>query len=183
MVFGDGDPEARLMLVGEAPSEADDLTGLPFSGPSGSVLDEWLRRLGLGRDEVWLTNVVKHRPTVVERGREKNRPPRAGEAAACRHWLELELRAVRPRVILALGGPAGKALLGKGFKTTEDRGRAHPGPSDATVVATFNPAYLLRLESPELERARELVEEDLALVRTLLTTSPPGHSRHTDEGV
>lgn len=169
-VFGSGDPAARLMVVGEGPSEADDRTGAPFSGPSGDPLDEWLGELGLSRDRIWLTNVVKHRPAVLENGREKNRPPRAGEVTACRVWLDVELESVRPSLILALGGSAGKALLGKGFKITQERGKLMPGPGGVPAVATFHPAYILRLESPELEAAMQLVREDLALVRSQLQT-------------
>lgn len=167
-VFGSGDPAAALMIVGEGPAEADDRTGKPFSGPSGRLLDEWLDELGLTRDTVWLTNVVKHRPVVVERGREKNRPPRASETAACKLWLDLELSSVRPAFILALGGSAGKALLGKDFKITQGRGTVLPGPAGTPTLATFHPAYLLRLESPELETSEEAVRHDLALVRQAL---------------
>lgn len=167
-VFGSGSPSARLMVVGEAPAEADDRTGAPFSGPSGAVLDDWLARLGLRRVDVWLTNVVKHRPTVTENGRERNRPPRAGEAKACRVWLDAELGRIRPRLVLALGGTAGKALVGRDFRITQQRGVLLAGPDGVPVVATFHPAYLLRLEPPELGAAEELVDADLALVRRTL---------------
>jgi len=163
-VFGSGDPKARLLVLGEAPSETDLRSGEPFSGPSGGPLDEWLARLGLTRERVWLTNIVKHRPFVIERGREKNRPPRASESRACGVWLDIELRAVKPQVILALGGSAGKALLGKDFKISQDRGRLFPGPDGSSVLATYHPAYLLRLESPELETAEALVASDLDIV-------------------
>ncbi len=167
-VFGSGAPNAELMLVGEAPSEADLRTGEPFSGPSGELLDEWIEALGLSRERVWLTNVVKHRPAVEEKGREKNRPPRASESKACRVWLDIELEQVAPRLILALGGSAGKSLIGKDFRITQHRGVALPGPSGVPVVATFHPAYLLRLRSPELEAAQQAVQADLGLVRDLL---------------
>ncbi len=170
-VFGVGDPQARLMVVGEAPSESDDRTGEPFSGPSGTVLDDWLDELGLSRREVWLTNVVKHRPTVEQHGRETNRPPRVGEMRACRPWLDLELAQVQPQIILALGGTAGKALLGKTFKITQQRGTLLRTPEGLSVLATFHPAYLLRLESPELQAAEQLVRQDLARVKQELATS------------
>ncbi len=167
-VFGSGPTDAELMLLGEAPSEADLRTGEPFSGPSGELLDEWIEALGLSRERVWLTNTVKHRPTVEENGREKNRPPRASESKACRVWLDIELEQVAPRLVLALGGSAGKSLLGKDFRITQHRGIALPGPSGVPIVATFHPAYLLRLESPELEEAQQAVRDDLGLVRDLL---------------
>jgi len=168
VVFGSGAERARLMVVGEGPSDADDRTGLPFSGPSGGLLDAWLGELALSRAEVWLTNVVKHRPTMTEHGRERNRPPRAKEAAACAVWLAEELRHVRPDLVLALGGSAGKALIGRDFKITQQRGVMLAGPGDVPVLATFHPAYLLRLEPPELQEAVRLVREDLALVRQTL---------------
>ncbi|MEJ7652278.1 MAG: uracil-DNA glycosylase family protein [Chloroflexia bacterium] len=94
----------------------------------------------------------------------ENRPPRASESRACGVWLDIELRAVKPQVILALGGSAGKALLGKDFKISQDRGRLFPGPDGSSVLATYHPAYLLRLESPELETAEALVASDLDIV-------------------
>ena len=81
VVFGEGAPTARLMIVGEGPSEADDASGHPFSGPSGRLLGRWLQEMGLTREEVWLTNIVRCRPAVAEGGRLRNRPPRAGEIA------------------------------------------------------------------------------------------------------
>ena len=168
VVFGTGEEGARLMVVGEAPSDADDRTGLPFSGPSGGVLDAWLAELGLSRAQIWLTNVVKHRPTVTENGREKNRPPRTKEAAACAVWLAEEMRHVQPDLVLALGGSAGKALIGRDFKITQQRGVVLAGPDEVPVLATFHPAYILRLEPPELQEAERLVLEDLALVRRTL---------------
>lgn len=164
-VFGAGDPLARLMIVGEAPSESDDRTGEPFSGPSGALLDACLDDLGLSRADVWLTNVVKHRPTVERNGREVNRPPRVGEMLACRSWLDLELAEVRPALILVLGGTAGKALLGKTFRITQQRGTLLRTPDGLPVLATFHPAYLLRLEPPELQAAEQQVSQDLSLVK------------------
>src|SRR5919199_3173005 len=121
VVFGQGLPGARLMIVGEGPSEADDASGSPFSGPSGRVLDAWLEALGLSRAQVWLTNVVRCRPAVDEGGRLRNRPPRAPETIACSLWMETELRLVQPRVLLCVGATPGRALLGREFKMTRDR--------------------------------------------------------------
>jgi DNA polymerase len=172
VVFGSGDPAARLMVIGEGPSEADDVSGLPFSGPSGFVLDQWLGALGLDRGRVWLTNVVRCRAAGPnERGRLANRPPTAREMAACRDWLLTEIGFVRPAVILGLGGTAGKALLGKDFKITQGRGRWADGPDAIATLVTFLPAYLMRLEEPELGRAQALVDADLAAVRDRLATT------------
>lgn len=168
VVFGAGAGNARLLILGEGPSEMDDRSGEPFSGPSGSLLETWFTRLGLRRDEVWLTNVVRCRPAAVTNGRLKNRPPTAPEATACRLWLDTEIALVRPAVILALGGTAGKALLGKGFKITQERGRWHDGPGGSVILTTFHPAYLLRLEEPELARAEGVVNADLDAIRARL---------------
>jgi uracil-DNA glycosylase family 4 len=168
VVFGVGAPSARLLILGEGPSEMDDRSGEPFSGPSGSLLETWLVRLGLRREEVWLTNVVRCRPAARKDGRLKNRPPTDREANACHFWLDTEIALVRPAVILALGGSAGKALLGKGFKITQERGRWHTGPGGSAILTTFHPAYLLRLEDPELARATAVVELDLDAIRARL---------------
>ena len=168
VVFGDGDPQARLVIMGEGPSETDERTGRPFSGPSGSLLAAWLTRLGLSREEVWITNVVRCRPAAVVGGRLKNRPPTDAEASACRLWLDTELSLVHPAAVLALGGSAGKAMLGKSFKITQERGRWHAGPNGIAVLTTFHPAYLLRLEGDDLARTEAIVEADLELVKTRL---------------
>ncbi len=168
VVFGVGAPSARLLILGEGPSEMDDRSGEPFSGPSGSLLETWFVRLGLRREEVWLTNVVRCRPAARKDGRLKNRPPTDREATACHFWLDTEIALVRPAVILALGGSAGKALLGKGFKITQERGHWHEGPGGSAILTTFHPAYLLRLEDPELARATAVVESDLDAVRARL---------------
>ena len=170
VVPGEGPATARLMIVGEGPSEADDSSGRPFSGPSGRVLAGWLAALGLRRDEVWLTNVVRCRPATVERGRLKNRPPTAREANACRIWLSNEIAFVRPEVILGLGGTAGKALVGKDFKITQQRGQWFEGPNGIPTLIAFHPAYLLRLEEPALSQVQATVDADLAAVRARLTT-------------
>ena len=168
VVFGVGAPAARLLILGEGPSEMDDRSGEPFSGPSGTLLETWFTRLRLRREEVWLTNVVRCRPAAVKDGRLRNRPPTDREATACHFWLDTEIALVRPAVILALGGSAGKALLGKGFKITQERGRWHAGPGGSAILTTFHPAYLLRLEDPELARATAVVEADLDAVRARL---------------
>lgn len=168
VVFGEGAPRSRLLVLGEGPSETDERTDHPFSGPSGGLLAAWLTRLGLDREAIWLTNVVRCRPAALVNGRLKNRPPTDAEAGACRFWLDTELALVRPAVVLALGGSAGKALLGKGFRITQDRGQWRDGPHGAAVLTTFHPAYLLRLEGADLARVEAIVDADLDLVRDRL---------------
>lgn len=171
VVFGEGAARARLLILGEGPSEMDDRSGSPFSGPSGSLLETWFTRLRLRREEVWLTNVVRCRPAAPVNGRLKNRPPTAKEAGACRFWLDTEIGLVRPEVILALGGSAGKALLGPTFKITQGRGQWLPGPHGAAILTTFHPAYLLRLEDEALAQAEATVNADLDAVGARLAAN------------
>jgi uracil-DNA glycosylase family 4 len=168
VVFGEGAAVSRLAIVGEGPSEADDASGHPFSGPSGRLLGRWLQDMSLSRDDVWLTNVVRCRPAVHEGGRLKNRPPRAGEIAACQLWTETELRLVPPEVILCVGATAGRAILGNAFKMTRDRGQWLRAADCTPTLATYNPAYVLRLEGDARERAEAEVAMDLASVRERL---------------
>lgn len=172
VVFGVGPADAQLMVVGEGPSEADDASGQPFSGPTGRLLDAWLRTIGLDRRQVWLTNIVRCRAAQVEGGRLRNRPPRQAEIAACRYWMELELRLVRPRVVLCLGATAARALIGRDFQLTAERGRWRALPDSTPALATYNPAYVLRLEGDARARAEHEVALDLASVRARLQGTP-----------
>ncbi|MBX5492671.1 MAG: uracil-DNA glycosylase [Chloroflexi bacterium] len=168
VVFGLGPAHAALMVVGEGPSEADDASGQPFSGPTGRLLDAWLRAIGLERSQVWLTNVVRCRAAQVEGGRLRNRPPRPAEIAACRYWMDIELRLVRPRAVLCLGATAARALLGRGFQLAAERGRWRALADGTPALVTYNPAYVLRLEGDAHARAEHEVALDLASVRERL---------------
>ncbi|MBI3945196.1 MAG: uracil-DNA glycosylase, partial [Armatimonadetes bacterium] len=106
---------------------------------------------------------VRCRPTAVEGARVKNRPPRADEIAACRVWMDTELRLVAPRVVVCLGALAAQALIAKGFRLTRDRGRWFPGPRGTEAVATIHPSYVLRQRGDAREQAQALLREDLAL--------------------
>jgi DNA polymerase len=163
-VYGEGNPGAALALVGEAPGEREVAEGYPFAGPAGRMLDSLLEDAGLQRSELWITNVVKCRPVKEVGRRLANRTPLAGEIKA---WLPLlleELTVVRPCLIVCLGGTAARALLGRGFKLTEQRGTWMPGPLDMLALATFHPAYVLHLETHNpsgSEAARETLRLDL----------------------
>src|SRR5438093_4204606 len=115
-VFGEGAPDAEVMLVGEQPGDREDIEGRPFVGPAGRLLDQALERAGIERDQVYVTNVVKHFKWKPRGKRRIHQKPNAEEIAACRGWLEGELEAVKPRVIVCLGATAAQALLGQTFR-------------------------------------------------------------------
>ena len=136
LVFGDGNPVAALMFIGEAPGAEEDLQGLPFVGAAGQLLNNLLGKLGLRRDQVYITNVVKSRPPG-------NREPEADEIEACLPFLLKQIKAVRPRVIVTLGRVATQALLGTREPLTRLRGRWQRH-DHLRVMPTFHPSYLLR---------------------------------------
>ena len=147
VVFGAGQADARIMLIGQGPSPTDDTTGLPYTGPAGEYLDTALHQAGLTRAEVWLTNLHKCVATKMnaETNRAEMRPPKADEVAACNVWLEQELFWVRPAVLVAIGGPAAQTLLGRDFQLSEQRGQWQVGPHGIPTLATYQPTYLKRL--------------------------------------
>ncbi len=151
IVFGVGNPDADLMFVGEGPGEQEDLQGIPFVGRAGELLTRMIERgLGIARDDVYIANVVKCRPPG-------NRTPLADEVSACRPFLDGQIAAVRPRVIVALGKPAASLLLGRDIAITRVRGTWHDYRG-TPVMPTFHPAFVLRQYT---EQNRRLVWEDL----------------------
>ena len=163
IVFGDGTPEADLMFVGEGPGEQEDLRGIPFCGRAGDLLTSMIEKgLEIPRSSVYICNIVKCRPPG-------NRTPLAEEVAACRRFLDGQIEAVRPKVIVALGKPATSTLLGRDVAITRLRGtwQEYRG---IPVMPTFHPAFLLRQYTPE---NRRLVWNDLraALDRTRGTSA------------
>ncbi|MEM8738637.1 MAG: uracil-DNA glycosylase [Planctomycetota bacterium] len=156
-VFGEGNPDAELMIVGEGPGAQEDRLGRPFVGPAGELLDKQIVAMGLTRSHVYIANVVKCRPP-------NNRTPTAVEARTCGSYLQQQIAAVRPRVILAVGGPAAKFLLDTDTGITRLRGSWHRYDNldpPIPVMPTFHPAYLLRAYTAE---NRRLVWEDLQQV-------------------
>ncbi len=165
VVFGAGDPQARLMLIGHGPSLTDDQTGRPYTGPAGDLLDTALRQAGLEREQVWITNLHKCIATKVNKqtGRIEQRPPRVEEIAACAPWLEQEVLWVQPRVLVAIGGPAAQVLLGKDFQLTAQRGQWQTGPHGLPTMGIVQPTYLKRLNEHDRPAAvqgwRDLVAD------------------------
>ena len=169
-VFGEGFARAQVMLVGEQPGDKEDLAGHPFVGPAGRVLDEALDAAGIDRKQVYVTNAVKHFKWKARGKRRIHDKPNAAELAACRPWLDGELRFVAPRVLVPLGATAAQALLGRSFKVTQRRGEPIQGTGLAEyVVATVHPSSILRAPDDEARRQGRLeLAADLAVVGELL---------------
>jgi uracil-DNA glycosylase family protein len=165
-VFGEGSKNARLMLLGEQPGDQEDLAGKPFVGPAGRLLDRALEEAGIKRDEVYVTNAVKHFKWEPRGKRRIHKKPNSREIAACRPWLEAELRLVRPRLLVCLGATAAQSLFGPSFRVTRDRGKVLESELARKVVATVHPSSLLRQpddESRVREYARFVADLQVAL--------------------
>ncbi len=178
-VFGAGDPHAAMMLVGEVPGDQEDRQGAPFVGPAGRLLDRALAEAGIDRDKAYLTNAVKHFKFTTKGKRRIHETPERAEIRACRPWLVAELDLVRPRLIVALGAVAGKALLGPGFRVTQQRGTPVPcppydqigapasedAPGDTWIVATLHPSAVLRATDRDAAYAGVVADLEVAAAR------------------
>jgi DNA polymerase len=167
-VFGEGAPGAEVVLVGEQPGDREDLEGHPFVGPAGRLLDEALSEAGIDRDEVYLTNVVKHFRFELRGKRRIHRKPDLRQQTACRPWLEAELEVIRPTALVLLGAVAAQAVLGKDFRVTKRRGEWVPSPYAPLVTATVHPSSILRAPDETREAERTLFVRDLTAVATEL---------------
>jgi len=166
-VFGKGPVGAELVLVGEQPGDKEDLAGSPFVGPAGRVLDDALERAGVRREEVYLTNAVKHFKWQERGKRRLHDTPRAPEVNACRPWLESELAAIQPTAVVALGAVAARSLFGPKVKVTRDRGRLLESPFAPISAVTIHPSAVLRVrDRDERHEALAAMVEDLELVRS-----------------
>jgi uracil-DNA glycosylase family 4 len=172
-VYGEGDPCAALMVVGEGPGETEDKLGRPFVGRAGELLDKMLGAIDLAREDVFICNTVKCRPTLDDGRRLRNRAPEPQEMKNCRPYLDLQIDVIRPRVILALGAPAAKSFMGEKFSITRQRGQWFDGPNEIPTLATFHPAYILRQTGGELNAMKRLVFTDLKAVRAKLDEPLP----------
>jgi uracil-DNA glycosylase family protein len=164
-VFGQGPPDARVVLVGEQPGDQEDLQGAPFVGPAGAVLDRALAEAGLDRASLYVTNAVKHFK-FVERGKRRiHQTPSLTDIAACRPWLEAELALIRPSTLVCLGATAARAVLGPDFQLMRERGRFLPSRFCPRTLATLHPSAVLRGQD-EAQQARlyRMLADDLRLV-------------------
>ncbi|MEZ5827429.1 MAG: UdgX family uracil-DNA binding protein [Hyphomicrobiales bacterium] len=153
-VFGRGPADAALILVGEQPGDQEDLAGRPFVGPAGKVLDQALEAADIDRASVYITNAVKHFKNEPRGKRRIHKKPDTSEIEACRWWLEGEFEIIHPRVVVALGATAARAVTGKPLTIDANRGKLFPLPGDAKAVVTVHPSYLLRLRD-ERDKRRE----------------------------
>jgi DNA polymerase len=164
-VFGEGSKNAEVMMVGEQPGDREDIEGKPFVGPAGRVLDKALEEVGIDRDLVYVTNVVKHFKWRPRGKRRIHQKPNAEEIRACRPWLDSELAIVKPRVLVCLGSVAAQALLGRQFRVTRERGKFVESPLAPRVTATVHPSSILRAgEDDDRRLAMERFVEDLRVV-------------------
>lgn len=161
-VFGEGAKEVPMMLLGEQPGDQEDLAGKPFVGPAGKLLDRALEEAGINRDDVYVTNTVKHFKWEPRGKRRIHKKPNSREIAACRPWLEAELRVVRPKLLVCLGATAAQAILGPAFRVTQQRGQILKSEVAPEVLATVHPSSLLRQPDEESrEREYKLFVADL----------------------
>jgi uracil-DNA glycosylase family protein len=164
-VFGEGPRKARLMLVGEMPGDREDIAGEPFVGPAGALLDQALEEAGLERNEVYVTNVVKHFRWEPRGKRRLHKKPGAGHIEACRPWLQAEILLVKPPLIVCLGATAAQALLGRSFRVTKQRGKVLRRGERPAMLATYHPAAILRAQDDDRNRMRREFTGDLRRAR------------------
>jgi DNA polymerase len=159
-VFGEGRPSAHVMMVGEQPGDKEDLAGRPFVGPAGAVLDKALAAAGIAREDVYVTNIVKHFKWEPRGKRRLHKKPNTIQITACRPWLEAEIRVVKPQVVVLLGATAAQGILGRDFRVTQHRGEWVESEIAPCVLATVHPSSILR--APDDEARHEEMRKFIA---------------------
>jgi len=162
-VFGEGRKHATMMLIGEQPGDYEDVAGKPFVGPAGKIMNRALEEAGIDRSQAYVTNAVKHFKWEPRGKRRIHQKPNAREIAACRPWLEAELRIVRPNLVVAMGATAAQAIFGPSFRVTRERGKVLSSKLAPRVLATVHPSSLLR--QPDEESRRREYEHFVADLR------------------
>ena len=161
-VFGEGSARARIIIVGEQPGDVEDREGHPFVGPAGRILDQGMAEAGLDRRATYVTNAVKHFKWEPRGKRRLHKTPAQREIEACYQWLEGEMEAIRPALVVALGATAAKVLLGPRFRITQSRGQVQRREGLPDVIATYHPSFLLRIKDrPEWEATYGEFVDDL----------------------
>jgi uracil-DNA glycosylase family protein len=143
-IFGEGSASARVMMVGEQPGDKEDLQGRPFVGPAGAVLDKALAVAAIDRNDIYVTNIVKHFKWEPRGKRRLHKKPNTLEISACRPWLEAEIRVIKPQVVVLLGATAAQGILGNQFRVTKQRGQWLQSKIAPLVMATVHPSSILR---------------------------------------
>ena len=151
-VFGEGKQSSTVMFVGEQPGDKEDLSGRPFVGPAGGLLDKALEEAGIDRSKVYVTNVVKHFKWEPRGKRRIHKKPNSAEINACMPWLQSEIRVVKPRAIICLGSTAAQAVIGPKFRVSVQRGQFVKSPLAEFVTATVHPSSILRAPTDEARR-------------------------------
>ena len=168
-VFGEGARRAKVLFIGEQPGNDEDLQGKPFVGPAGRLFDQALEEAGIDRRQTYVTNVVKHFKWEARGKRRIHKKPNTTEIQACKPWLEAEIAAVKPRIIVCLGATAAQTLLGNQFRVTRQRGQPVPSPLAPLVMATVHPSSILRAPDEQSRRSEmQQFIEDLTLVAEAL---------------
>jgi uracil-DNA glycosylase len=166
-VCGEGGAKASVMLVGEQPGDQEDLTGKPFVGPAGKVLDDALEKAGIDRKDVYVTNAVKHFSWEPRGKRRMHKTPAQQEVAACLDWLLGEIRLIAPRLVVCLGGTAVRALLGPKVKVLINRGKFFDSEWGPKILVTVHPSSILRTPPEDRANAFDLLVKDLSRIRDL----------------
>ncbi|MFP5318099.1 MAG: UdgX family uracil-DNA binding protein [Acidimicrobiia bacterium] len=164
-VFGEGAAGSRILFVGEQPGDREDLEGRPFVGPAGRLFDEALVAAGIDRGDVYVTNAVKHFKWEARGKRRIHQRPAAPEITACRPWLEAEIEAVQPEIVVCLGATAAHSLLGSSFRVTKQRGQFVEGLLGPVVTATIHPSSILR--APDEAARKEAMDGFVADLRAV----------------
>jgi DNA polymerase len=165
-VFGAGAARPRIFFIGEQPGDQEDIEGKPFVGPAGKLLDTALLEAGIDRAKTYVTNAVKHFKWEPRGKRRIHKKPNSAEIAACRPWLEGEIAALRPEVIVCLGATAAQTLLGKTFRVTQHRGELMKSPLAPFIMATVHPSSILR--APDEETRHSEMKRFIEDLKTLL---------------
>ena len=173
-VFGEGDPGAAVLLVGEQPGDREDRAGHPFVGPAGGVLGAALAAAGVPSERTWTTNAVKHFKWTARGKRRIHQKPDTSEIEACHVWLEQEIDLVGPEVVVCLGATAARAVLGRATTISKVRGQVLDGPGDRPVVVTIHPSAVLRASHDDRRALRAALVADLRLAWSVAAPTGDG---------
>ncbi len=175
-VFGEGKSTATVMFVGEQPGDKEDLAGKPFVGPAGALLDAALEEAGIDRSAAYVTNTIKHFKWEPRGQRRIHQKPNRIEIQACMPWLEAELAALKPKVLVCLGSTAAQTLLGKDFRVTKSRGKPVASKWAPVVIATVHPSSILRApDDAARHREHAAFVNDLRIIAKLIKKIPTEH--------